>query len=249
MAHSWREVFLTGECLAGSHEDCRHVYGLQGEQRPLACHCDCHASCPVFGRDIASWESCICPGMARWREKIQTDSTYLKQRRNLPVKASRWEFAIQLGRDVWKERRTRINRQRSELAVKRATAGKTEQEIREMLLEEYKRRGVKPFPLPLLDNVVARMSTDDPERLDRLAGERKELLRELFSSYNRLLDEILPDADELPYYSCRLGRRLAVGQASGLMRWCPPQASIRRRGLPGAGRPGGRCGFRCPGTG
>lgn len=76
--------------------------------------------------------------------------------------------------------------------MKSAAKGKPEAVAREMLLQEYRKRGVKPLPQPLLDNVVASISTDDPVILDRLLSERKALLREQLSLFGRALKEILP---------------------------------------------------------
>jgi hypothetical protein len=74
-------------CSLGEHHDCVHnMYASTGarEGQVALCSCDCHESCPVGGRDAASfleWRfACTCPGtegMRRAQDQAGADPEVL----------------------------------------------------------------------------------------------------------------------------------------------------------------------------
>jgi hypothetical protein len=98
----------------------------------------------------------------------------------------------QVRRDASEFNRARRARREARSAVERVAKDKSEDEIRELLLREYKKRNVKPPSQPLFGNVVATITTDDPAERKRLADKRKELLRENLSELRKTVKNILP---------------------------------------------------------
>jgi hypothetical protein len=103
---------------------------------------------------------------------------------------------LQIVGQAWREadegKRVRRARRDAVSAVERVAKGRSEDEIRDLLLSEYKKRGVKPPPQPLFGNVIAAMATDDPAVRKRLTGERRQLLRENLSALGKTVKDILP---------------------------------------------------------
>jgi hypothetical protein len=75
-------------CSLDEHHDCVHMYASTEarEGQVALCSCDCHESCPVGGREVASflvWRSaCTCPGaedMRRAQDQAGADPEELER--------------------------------------------------------------------------------------------------------------------------------------------------------------------------
>jgi hypothetical protein len=76
--------------------------------------------------------------------------------------------------------------------------GKTRDIVRSELLQAFRRHGVKPYPQPLLDNIVDAIRTSDPAEQKRLIGERQDMAHEsvkLFVSAVKELKDFFDNQD------------------------------------------------------
>lgn len=133
----------TAACVTEKHPHCPHRIrlggyidrGSSGTARVELCHCPCHVLCSLGGFDTASvseWRlSCTCSGARRLREE---EDRLLGQQRTKPIPDYR--------DGMWSIRDRTAARNEAIDAVLARAAGKDRQEIRELLIEELRRRSV-----------------------------------------------------------------------------------------------------------
>jgi hypothetical protein len=129
-------------CARGGHGECPHFFGLDGGWlnllRPqlddaVLCQCSCHSGCPLRGTRRWSvpfkvWlNSCACPGADWVRQRFA-------------------EVGEPPSFDEVRERVERDSTARKEAfeAVRRAAAGKSRDEIRDLYVAELRARGLEP---------------------------------------------------------------------------------------------------------
>jgi hypothetical protein len=139
-------------CARDGHAECPHFFGLGGDWLNLLrlqfddaglCQCSCHCACPLGGTGRWSvpfrvWlNSCACPGADRVRHRFA-------------------EVGEPPRVDEVRERVERDGRARKEAfeAARRAAAGKSRDEIRELYVAELRSRGVDPPTEPFLAATV-----------------------------------------------------------------------------------------------
>jgi hypothetical protein len=89
-------------------------------------------------------------------------------------------------------------RRKSVETLARTSKGKPRDVVRSELLQEFRRHGVKPYPEPLLENIVDTIRTSDPAEQKRLIGERQDMAREsvkLFVSAVKELKDFFDNQD------------------------------------------------------
>lgn len=158
MRNPWADEFerdhQAPSCRHGEHQDCPHGVGLAGGLNPRRfrlelgmglCSCSCHAGCPLSdGRRAvppSAWrESCSCPGAAPERARQARDGTEPP------------DFGQVFAE---KQRQSELRREAIQ-AVRAGAAGKSGEQIREMLLAERRARGLADPSDHILDaNVEA----------------------------------------------------------------------------------------------
>jgi hypothetical protein len=165
MTSGWADEFershLTPACLRGGHETCPHGLGVGGGLNPrrlrlefgmALCACTCHARCPLAdGRRAVKpslWrEECTCPGAAAERARQAATGTDLPDFEQIMAeKRHQSELRREAGR-----------------VVRAAAAGKSRDEIRDMLIAEFRARGLDVPPEHILEaNVDAIMGNYGP---------------------------------------------------------------------------------------
>jgi hypothetical protein len=173
MSGSWAELGQADKspaCARDAHSDCAHLFGMGGGFNPRRlrpefgcglCPCSCHAPCPVAlsGKRITvplqTWrESCTCPGAEQERRSLEQDG------------ADPPDFD-----EMFKEARRRSRARKEAFQATQARfAGKSRDEIREMLVAELTARGLKKPSDTILDAIVDRIS-GNPQPAGRLAAE------------------------------------------------------------------------------
>jgi hypothetical protein len=182
MGNLWRDRFVSSSCVSGNHNDCYHVHGspLPGSTSSgfFLCRCNCHATCALsnVGAEKVTPQLCTCPGMIAWQERQEKSG-------QLSSDSSSQRFPLiemfQVMREGRKQRRLR---REAESTVAAAATGKSREEVRDMLLAEFARRGLNPPPQPRLDNLADSYRTQDPVERARLIQEGDEMFREATSA-------------------------------------------------------------------
>jgi hypothetical protein len=144
-------------CARDGHGDCPHFAGMGGgglnprrlrlEFGTALCQCSCHRSCPVSGSrwfvPFKVWrDSCTCPGADGARQ------------RSAETGAEPPSFA-----DVREQEQRRSTARKDAFeAVRRAAAGKSRDEIRELYVAELRSRGLEPPTEPFLAATVEHLA-------------------------------------------------------------------------------------------
>jgi hypothetical protein len=146
------QVPRTMACARDRHAECPHFFGLGGGWLNLLrlqfddaglCQCSCHGTCPLgstrrWSVPFKVWlNSCACPGGDRARQRFA-------------------EVGEPPDFDKVRERVERDGKARSEAfeAARRAAAGKSRDEIRELYVAELRSRGLEPPAEPFLAATV-----------------------------------------------------------------------------------------------
>jgi hypothetical protein len=154
-------------CAQDGHGECPHLFGLGGGWSNLLrlelddaglCQCSCHSACPVGGTKrwfvpFKVWlNSCVCPGAERARQRFA-------------------EVGEPPTFDTARERVERDSKARRAAfeAARRATAGKSRAEIRELYVAELRSRGLEPPTEPFLAATVEHIA-GNPVPTVRLVG-------------------------------------------------------------------------------
>lgn len=139
MSGSWVRLDHTHRsraCARDTHHDCAHLGGPHlGFSAPL-CSCACHSACPLaedFAAPVKAWRQlCTCPGADQERTRQDAAGEQVAD-----VDLKQWE----------KDRRAAKARKRASeealQAVRAAAAGKSREEIRDLLNAELRSRGVQ----------------------------------------------------------------------------------------------------------
>jgi len=141
-------------CARDGHRGCPHFIGMGGgglnprrlrlEFGTALCQCSCHSICPLGGASrwfvsFKVWQdSCTCPGADRARQRIAETGT---------EPPSFDEIREQ-------QRRDSAARKAAFQAVRRAAAGKSRDEIRELYVAELRSRGLELPTEPFLAATV-----------------------------------------------------------------------------------------------
>lgn len=145
------QIPRTMACARDGHRECPHFFGMGGGWRNLLrlefdaglCQCSCHNACPLGGTSRRSvpfkvWlDSCACPGADRARQRFA-------------------EVGEPPSFDAVHERQERDSTARKEAfqAARRAAAGKSRDEIRDLYVAELRSRGLEPPTEPFLAATV-----------------------------------------------------------------------------------------------
>ncbi|HYB89044.1 MAG TPA: hypothetical protein VEC76_19520 [Streptosporangiaceae bacterium] len=149
MRDGWPAGGLTAACATDEHADCAHRKWLGGGLVSGwfivdLCDCPCHSACPVKGPGRANldiWrESCVCPAAGRMR--AEEDRLWNGQRLGPPPDMG--EIRRQM------ESRRAARREAVE-AVRARPGGKSRPGIRQMLVGEFRSRGLDEPPELILD--------------------------------------------------------------------------------------------------
>jgi hypothetical protein len=146
------QVPQTMACAQDEHGECPHFLGLGGGWLKVLrlqfddaglCQCSCHSACPVGGTKrwfvpFKVWlSSCACPGAERVRQRFAEAG-------ELPSFGTARERV---------ERDSKARREAFQVA-RRAAAGKSRDEIRELYVAELRSRGLEPPAEPFLAATV-----------------------------------------------------------------------------------------------
>jgi hypothetical protein len=162
------QVPRTLACARDTHRECPHFVGMGGGLNPrqlrlefgtLLCQCPCHDACPLgsTGHGTAPFkvwrDSCTCPGADRARQRMAETGAEPPSFREM------------------RERQHQNDRARREAfrAARRAAAGRSRAEIRELYLAELRARGLAPPSEPSLAATVEHIA-GNPIPAARLAG-------------------------------------------------------------------------------
>jgi hypothetical protein len=166
-----RESLRSRACAHEEHGECPHFASMGAGLNPRRlrlefgaglCPCSCHSSCPATpaGKRMTVpfkvWrESCTCPGAHAERHRL--DEAGLSDPPDF---------------DELREEARRRSRARREAfeATRARSAGKSQEEIREMYVAELRARGLKVPGDPVLEAVADRI-TGNPLPAILLAGE------------------------------------------------------------------------------
>ena len=133
-------------CARDAHRECPHFVGMGGgglnprrlrlEFGTVLCRCSCHDACPLAGTGrwavpFKLWrDSCTCPGADRARQRMAATGREPPSFREIRER----------------QRQTDQARREAFQAARRAAAGKSRDEIRELYLAELRARGLPPPP-------------------------------------------------------------------------------------------------------
>jgi hypothetical protein len=133
-------------CARDAHQECPHFAGMGGgglnprrlrlEFGTVLCRCSCHDACPLAGTGrwavpFKLWrDSCTCPGADRARQRMAATGREPPSFREIRER----------------QRQTDQARREAFQAARRAAAGKSRDEIRELYLAELRARGLPPPP-------------------------------------------------------------------------------------------------------
>jgi hypothetical protein len=184
------------DCSLDVHRDCAHRIGLGGGFNPsrrrlefgeVLCRCSCHSACPLAGQDNVSprdWsDSCSCPGAERERE----------------AEARRGGRPPEFGEILRARRENRQRRHEAINAVRSRSAGRSRQEIRQVLVGELHSRKLDIPTDQVLDSIVdsiahppgplnsVRLIPDAVRMVTAAGGETRRLLK-LFKGVERVRD-------------------------------------------------------------
>ena len=191
MRNPWADEFerdyLAPYCQRGVHERCPHGVGLSGGLNPRRfrlefgtglCACPCHSPCP-----IADGHRAVPP--SRWRESCSCPGAAAQRTRHIQTGAEPPDF----GQIVAQKRRQSELRKQASQAVRAAAAGKSKDEIKDMLRAERQARGLSIPADHVLDaNADAIMGNYGPalrlagQSFTHVAGGIAELIRTLRSA-------------------------------------------------------------------
>lgn len=175
MVGGWSDRFVSSECASEHHDDCYHVHGGQlfGAPRPhYLCRCDCHQDC-VLARSAPSGiglGTCTCPGMIALRAADRRT-----RRRQAPSPGNSVGVLLAATRHARDERRKRREVDQILLA---SAPGRSREDVRAMMIEQYERLGLPVHPQPLLDYKADMYREQDPEERARIRAEMGAVLRE-----------------------------------------------------------------------
>ena len=136
-------------CAAGQHQDCHHQVGVIGfgiinrrspEVRVILCECGCHSGCPTVSIDnctAGQWaDSCTCPGTTeRDRSRMSTGSEALDE-------------AGKRAEDYLESRKKVLE------AVRESVEGKSGNEVRALIITEFRARDLAVPDETSLDRMV-----------------------------------------------------------------------------------------------
>jgi hypothetical protein len=148
MTDNPRSRQLSADCSKQAHGACSHQLGVGGGVNPAArrvqfgillCHCECHAVCVLAGQATASltqWvESCSCPGAQHERELWR-------------------EAAAARSESSERRRADRQSRQDALNAVAAESRGKTREEVRGLLINEFRSRALDVPPDLVIESMI-----------------------------------------------------------------------------------------------
>lgn len=136
-------------CAAGQHQDCHHQVGAIGigiinrrspEVRVILCGCSCHSGCPTASIDNCTarrWaDTCTCLGVSeRDRSRMSTGSEALDE-------------AGERAEDYLEKREKALG------AVRESADGKSGNEVRALIVTEFRARGLAVPDETSLDRMV-----------------------------------------------------------------------------------------------
>jgi hypothetical protein len=191
-----RPETLSFKCSNGAHDGCTHKSGVGGGLNPkrlrlefglVLCKCGCHSLCSLAGRDTVSFndwnESCSCAGAEHERLERAQSSSYSRG----PGENAR-------------SARARHQRQRDAInSVRSRSAGKSRQQVRDLLVDEFDSRSLGTPPDPVLDiftdaivlpdsSLESVRMTPHAARLIRGVGDEVRQIFNIFKNTERLKD-------------------------------------------------------------
>jgi hypothetical protein len=224
----WREQFISADCVGLEHQGCRHIFssgpwGPNRTEAPLVCHCDCHAECPASAAARPSLALCTCPGRFGASNRREHEMPPPVRSTSGPIPAI-LHGMLEQRRELRERKIAERTRRKSVETLARTSKGNPRDIVRSELLQEFRRHGVKPYPQPLLDNIVDTIRTSDPTEQKRLIGERQDMARGSVKLFVSAIEELknLFDIQEglckLPAVAHRAGagqRFLAAARSFG----------------------------------
>jgi hypothetical protein len=163
--------------------------GLDATRKSLGfglvlCECSCHAACSLAGQSTVSWkdwnESCSCPGADRQREE----------------QTRRGDHPPDFRETLHATRQNRLQRRQAIDAVRSRSTGKSPEEIRQLIMDEFRARNLTMPSDQVMDVFVhSAMLPDSPlgavrmisRAVGALAGDMRQIVQ-LFRDTGRLRD-------------------------------------------------------------
>jgi len=179
MADNWSDQFVSSQCVGDHHGDCRHVHGgpYPGGPESLyyVCHCACHQNCPLARTSVAEIvpAACTCLAMRALREPGRNARDTAGTRSENPA-----AVLFDVARHAREERRARREVDR---VLSASAPGRSLEEVRAMIVEEYERRGLSVPPQPLLDYKADLYRVRDPKERERVRSEMRSASTEQLS--------------------------------------------------------------------
>jgi hypothetical protein len=141
---------MLSACIIGSHALCQHRENWRSRHpSEVMCSCDCHRSCPLYGRDEISLDmlrSCTCPGSEQAREQ----GVLPGEKQFIPP-----EPPGSMRERLDQRRKRSLGIEEAMRSARVLAAGRHRDEARSIVVAELRRNGVEPLPSDsALDNIV-----------------------------------------------------------------------------------------------